>query len=84
VDQENQHAIADTLAVLVDEGATVVVVLHELGPLEPIVTRAVCMDAGRIGFDGPLAEAPPRLLHLGHDHDPHGGPEARHGLGLIG
>ena len=84
VDQANQHAIADALAVLVDDGATVIVVLHELGPLEPLVTRAICMDAGRVLFDGPIADAPPLLLHLGHDHDPHGGPDPRYGIGLIG
>jgi zinc transport system ATP-binding protein len=84
VDQANQHAIADALAHLTSQGATIVVVLHELGPLEPIVTRAVCLDHGVVLFDGPLATAPPRLLHLGHDHDPHGGEVERSGIGLIG
>jgi zinc transport system ATP-binding protein len=84
VDQANQHAIADALATLVRSGATVIVVLHELGPLEPIVTRAVCLDHGAVLFDGSLATAPPRLLHLGHDHDPHGGEPERTGIGLIG
>jgi len=84
VDQANQHAIADALAILIDDGATVIVVLHELGPLEPLVTRAICMDGGRVLFDGPIVDAPPLLLHLGHDHDPHGGPDPRHGIGLIG
>jgi zinc transport system ATP-binding protein len=84
VDQANQHAIADALAHLASHGATIVVVLHELGPLEPIVTRAVCLDHGVVLFDGPLATAPPRLLHLGHDHDPHGGEVKRSGIGLIG
>ena len=83
VDQANQEALADALCVLIDSGATVVVVLHELGPLESLVTRTVCLDAGSVLFDGPLASTPPRLLHLGHDHDPHGGPEADHGLGLF-
>jgi hypothetical protein len=40
------------------------------------------MDGGRVRFDGPLVEAPPALLHVGHDHDPHGGPPAHLGLGL--
>jgi zinc transport system ATP-binding protein len=84
VDQANQHAIADALAKLARNGATVIVVLHELGPLEPIVTRVVCLDHGTVLFDGSLATAPPRLLHLGHDHDPHGGEPERTGLGLIG
>jgi zinc transport system ATP-binding protein len=84
VDQANQLAIADALAHLTSHGATIVVVLHELGPLEPIVTRAVCLDHGVVLFDGPLGAAPARLLHLGHDHDPHGGEAERSGIGLIG
>ena len=83
VDQANQEAIADALAALIERGVTLVVVLHELGPLEPLVTRVVCMDHGRVRFDGPLADAPPQLLHLGHDHDPHGGPDAPRGIGLV-
>jgi zinc transport system ATP-binding protein len=75
VDQVNQEALADALGVLVDENdaVTIIVVLHELGPLEPLVTRAICLDSGMVRFDGPLDTAPPALLHLGHDHDPHGG-----------
>lgn len=83
VDQANQDALASALGALVRSGVTVVVVLHELGPLEPLVTRAMCLDSGAVLFDGPLATAPPRLLHLGHDHDPHGGPPERPGLGLF-
>ena len=83
VDQANQDALAIALGVLVRDGVTIVVVLHELGPLEPLVTRAMCLDAGAVLFDGPLETAPPRLLHLGHDHDPHGGPPDRPGLGLF-
>ena len=87
VDQDNQTAMASSLRALVATGVTVVVVLHELGPLEPLVTRAVCLDEGAVVFDGPLDTAPPRLLHLGHDHDPHGGHPDQHpgsqGLGLF-
>jgi zinc transport system ATP-binding protein len=83
VDQANQDALALALGELVGRGVTIVVVLHELGPLEPMVTRAVCLDAGAVLFDGPLDTAPARLLHLGHDHDPHGGPPERPGLGLF-
>ena len=73
VDQANQHAIADALASLVPGGVTIVVVLHELGAIEPMVTRTICLDGGEVLYDGALCDAPPRLLHLGHDHDPHGG-----------
>lgn len=83
VDQANQLAIASAIKNLVPSGVTIVVVLHELGPLEPLVTRTICMDAGRVLFDGPLAEAPAHLLHLGHDHDPHGGVDEIPGMGLF-
>jgi len=84
VDQANQEAIADALGTLIARGTTVVVVLHELGPLEPLVTRVLCLDAGTVRFNGPIADAPAQLLHLGHDHDPHGGPTPASGLGLVG
>jgi zinc transport system ATP-binding protein len=83
VDQANQEAIADSLDALLHDGLTLVVVLHELGPLEPLVTRVVVMDGGAVRFDGALDDAPPQLLHMGHDHDPHGGPEPPQGLGLV-
>ena len=84
VDQGNQEAIADALDGLLHNGLTLVVVLHELGPLEPLITRVVVMDHGTVRFDGPIEEAPPELLHMGHDHDPHGGPEPAQGFGLVG
>lgn len=84
VDQRNQEDIADALDILTHSGITLIVVLHELGPLEPLVTRVVCLDGGRIRFDGAIGDAPPELLHLGHDHDPHGGPEPAQGIGLVG
>ncbi len=83
VDQVNQLAIAGVLRALIPGGGTIIVVLHELGPLEPLVTRTICMDAGQVLFDGPLADAPPQLLHLGHDHDPHGGQAGPEGMGLF-
>lgn len=84
VDLPNQRALADTLHRLSDEGATVVLVAHELGPLAPLVDRAVVMRDGRMTYDGPaLDEA--AVFDLGrhhhhadapaHDHAPHiGGP----------
>jgi zinc transport system ATP-binding protein len=84
VDQTNQETIADALDGLLHNGLTLVVVLHELGPLEPLITRVVVMDHGTIRFDGPIEQAPPELLHMGHDHDPHGGPEPAQGIGLVG
>lgn len=68
VDVTTQHAFAAALSELASSGATVVVVLHELGPLEPLIRRAVMMREGRIAYDGD-----PRLLssHGEHDHGFH-------------
>jgi zinc transport system ATP-binding protein len=78
VDLPNQRALAASLGVLKDRGATVVLVAHELGPMTPLVDRAVVMAHGRVEYDGePLDEATlhshhhPRLHR--HDHTPHVG-----------
>ncbi len=58
VDLPNQHALAGALGRLKDDGATIVLVAHELGPLAPLVDRAVVMRDGRKAYDGPpLADA---------------------------
>ncbi|MGI5168448.1 metal ABC transporter ATP-binding protein [Spirillospora sp. CA-253888] len=48
VDAANQAALAGTLGALVRDGRTVVLVAHELGPIEPLVTRTVVLDHGRV------------------------------------
>lgn len=78
VDQDNQQALADALAVLKGRGATIVLVAHELGPMQPLVDRAVVMRDGRIAFDGPaLSDADAHVHHhpvlSSHDHVPHVG-----------
>ena len=65
VDLASQTALADTLRTLVGRGTTVVLVAHELGPMHPLITRAVTMSEGRVLHDGP----PPEPDHL-HLHDP--------------
>jgi zinc transport system ATP-binding protein len=80
VDLPNQYALADALAQLKMRGATIVLVAHELGPLEPLVERAVVMRDGRVVYDGPpLAQADVHTAHhaspydLHVDHAPHVG-----------
>ena len=46
VDHENQHALARAITRLRELGSTVVLVLHELGPLEGAVERAVVLESG--------------------------------------
>ncbi len=53
VDLPNQQVLADTLETLSGRGATIVLVAHELGPMAPLIDRAVVMRDGRIVYDGP-------------------------------
>lgn len=82
VDAESQLHLAGTLAALVDAGRTVVLVAHELGPLEPLITRAVVVADGLITHDG-LPPAPEGVHALpGHDHvHPHREPTPTGPLG---
>jgi zinc transport system ATP-binding protein len=72
VDLPNQQALAQTLAVLKSRGATIVLVAHELGPLAPLVERAVVMRDGRIAYDGPpLADHEVHHPDFGEAHTHH-------------
>ena len=77
VDLVSQDALARTLTHLAGLGTTIVVVLHELGPLAPLVDRAVVMRDGRVAYDGqPLADDAvhhPLFLesHSHHHAEPH-------------
>jgi zinc transport system ATP-binding protein len=75
VDAANQVALADALRGLHDLGATVVLVAHELGPIEPLVDRTVVMRDGRIAYDGPLRgddlHGPDHHHRSGHHVHPH-------------
>ena len=78
VDLPNQLALAEALRTLSGRGATVVLVAHELGPLVPLVDRAVVMRDGRIAYDGtPLSHEDVHGHHhpvdARHDHVPHVG-----------
>jgi zinc transport system ATP-binding protein len=64
VDLASQDAIAATLDRLIGAGVTILVVLHELGPFEPLITRTLVMRQGRVVHDGP----PPTTAFDGHDH----------------
>ncbi|MEU5878547.1 ABC transporter ATP-binding protein [Spirillospora sp. NPDC047279] len=48
VDAASQAALAGTLRRLAAGGRTVVLVTHELGPMEPLINRTVVLDHGRI------------------------------------
>lgn len=71
VDAANQHVLADVLDRLVEQDVTMVIVTHELGALERLLTRIVVVDAGRIRFDGTPQEYAAARDTVHHDHDSH-------------
>jgi zinc transport system ATP-binding protein len=79
VDARSQETLAATLSELVGQGRTVVLVAHELGPLEPLITRSVVMDAGRIVHEGVPPVPQGDCARPGHDHvHPHATAEEPH------
>lgn len=68
VDAASQAALADTLRDLVRQGRTVVLVMHELGPLEPLISRAVVLEGGRIVHDGAPPQPEGECARPGHRH----------------
>jgi zinc transport system ATP-binding protein len=68
VDLASQEVLAGTLREQVGAGATVLLVLHELGPLEPLINRAVVLRDGCVVHDGPPPQALGQHALPGHDH----------------
>ncbi|MEV6055934.1 metal ABC transporter ATP-binding protein [Streptomyces sp. NPDC052107] len=68
VDLASQEVLAHTLKQQVDSGTTVLLVLHELGPLEPLIDRAVVLRDGCVLHDGPPPQAVGQHALPGHDH----------------
>jgi zinc transport system ATP-binding protein len=78
VDLANQEILAATLRHLVTTGKTLLLVAHELGPLEPLIDRVVMLKEGRTVYDGPPSAA---MGHLGEDHH-HDVPGGQHRGGI--
>ncbi|MEU4572799.1 metal ABC transporter ATP-binding protein [Nonomuraea sp. ATR24] len=68
VDAATQQLLADTLARLVAGGKTIVLVAHELGPLEPLITRGVVVREGLVAHDGPPPRPEGDCARPGHEH----------------
>jgi zinc transport system ATP-binding protein len=94
VDLPSQQVLASTLREQVAAGASVLLVLHELGPLEPLIDRTVVLRDGCVVHDGPPGRgvghhAPPGSssggYRPGHDHvHPHAAAAAGTTEGLLG
>ncbi|HEU4425572.1 MAG TPA: metal ABC transporter ATP-binding protein [Pilimelia sp.] len=77
VDAASQTAFASALNGFVAGGGTVLLVAHELGPLEPLVGRAVVVHHGEIAHDGAVPVPAGHHAHPSHDHvHPHAPDEA--------
>jgi zinc transport system ATP-binding protein len=65
VDVVSQKELAAAIGELKAHGTTIVLVAHEMGPLEPLIDRTIVMQDGRIAYDG----EPIHAFHdAGHHH----------------
>lgn len=74
LDMRTQDSLAALLGELKAQGLGVLVVLHELGPLEPLIDRSVVLRAGEVIHDGPLRSGAPGRDDHHHDGDPEPSP----------
>ena len=89
VDLSQQVALAETLDRLTRQRVTLLLVAHEVGPVAPLVTRAVVMQDGRVRYDGlpgPVLGGPGHdVLHpLVHGEPDHHLLDVRADHGLVG
>ncbi len=68
VDLGHQDLFADMLERLSGAGSTILLVAHELGPLESLISRTVVMSDGRVAYDGPPLES---FRDAPHEHAHH-------------
>jgi zinc transport system ATP-binding protein len=68
VDAASQEAFAAALGRFAGGGGTILLVAHELGPLQPLIDRAVVVHEGRIAYEGAPPEPAGHHAEPGHDH----------------
>ncbi len=68
VDAASQEAFAAALTRFTAAGGTIMLVLHELGPLRPLIGRGVVVHGGRIAHEGTPPEPAGHHAEPGHDH----------------
>ncbi len=85
VDHDNQESLAELIGGLVNEGASVLLVAHELGPMRTLVDRVVVLDEGRVvstgGVDAAVHEEHEQVHH--HAVPPEPQPEVLGGEGVF-
>jgi zinc transport system ATP-binding protein len=68
VDAASQDAFAEALRRFAGAGGTILLVAHELGPIEPLIDKAVVVHHGRIAYEGAVPEPAGHHAEPGHDH----------------
>jgi zinc transport system ATP-binding protein len=85
VDHDSQESIAELIGGLVSEGASVLLVAHELGPMRSLVDRVVVLGDGRVvstgGVDAAVHEEHEQVHH--HAEPPEPRPEVLGGEGVF-
>ena len=85
VDHESQESLAELMGGLVNEGASVLLVAHELGPMRDLVDRVVVLGDGRVvstgGVDAAVHEEHEQVHH--HTDPPEPQPEVLGGEGVF-
>jgi zinc transport system ATP-binding protein len=76
VDVASQAVFTDTVRRRVARGTTVIMVSHDLGPMDALIDRSIVLRRGRIVYDGPPhasepdAHVHPHGYQHGHQHGP--------------
>jgi zinc transport system ATP-binding protein len=82
VDLPSQRVLADTLRAETGRGTAVLLVLHELGPLQPLIDRAVVLSRGHVertvGHPAQLPEA--HACHPADELEPSAEPTLQTGI----
>lgn len=85
VDHASQEALAELLGAFTARGGAALIVAHELGPLAPVIHRAVVLRQGQVIHDGEVPAPAGEHAHEHHDHvhphaSPLGDPHSHEGL----
>jgi len=85
VDHDNQESLAELIGGLVNEGASVLLVAHELGPMRSLVDRVVVLGEGRVVSTGGVNAAVHEEHEQVHHHavPPEPQPEVLGGEGVF-
>ncbi len=85
VDHDNQESLAELIGGLVNDGVSVLLVAHELGPMRTLVDRVVVLGDGRVvstgGVDAAVHEEHEQVHH--HAIPPEPQPEVLGGEGVF-